>query len=822
MKTLMNVGFRHMVYAVVLLQVLIFQSLIPAKSFAQKQITVRGVVSDLTTGTTLPGAHVVTTITQQKTVTDADGHFRLAFGKPGPVGFTVSFLGYTTITRQIVISRDTLLEFRLDGAPILGEEVNIVATRARDKYPTAFSSVTSEDIKAINLGKDIPYLIQQTPSVVVTSDAGTGIGYSGLNIRGTDLTRINVTVNGIPINDAESQGVWFVDLPDLASSTADIQIQRGVGTSTNGAGAFGASINFMTSDLQQDPYGELSLSGGSFNTFKSTLKFGTGLMKSKISIDGRLSLIHSDGYIDRATADLKSWYFSGGYFGSSTTLKFITFSGFERTYQAWNGVPRDSLATNRTYNPAGEYTDRDGNLAYYKDQVDNYQQDHYQLIFSQKLAKRLTMNTAFHYTHGNGYYENYKEDESFGEYGLPDINLGDTVITHTNLVNRKMMDNHFYGLTFSGVWSISDRINFILGGAWNRYDGDHFGKVIWAEYASTGDNDRNWYSNTGVKKDFNVYGKVTWQWVKWLSLFADLQYRRVDYTMMGTLDNLRTLDQKHHFDFFNPKGGISMSFPGNHELFASFSIANREPSRNNYKDADPDKMPVNETLYDLEAGYSLKKSRFNLAANLYWMQYKDQLVLTGEINNVGEAVMVNVPRSYRLGVELSGGILLIPGMLDLSFTATVSRNKIKNFIQYIDQYDEDWNFTGQQANDLGTTNLSFSPSLLGSGSLIFKPLKDMKLTWNSKYVGEQFIDNTSSDNRKLSDYLIHGITADYTVKTKVFSEIGFQVTVSNLFSRKYETNAWVYPWLVGTTYNEVNGYFPQALINFLAGITLKI
>ncbi|MEI7501058.1 MAG: TonB-dependent receptor [Bacteroidota bacterium] len=785
------------------------------------QFTLSGKIVDKLEKKPLPGAHLSLGSTQS-VFSDETGRFNISHLKKGEVIITVSYVGFSTEKFLIDIHRDTTVNFELDGAILMGDEVNIIATRAHDKYPTAYSSITKKELSVANLGRDIPFLLLETPSTVATSDAGNGVGYSGISIRGTDLTRINVTINGIPLNDAESQGVWFVDLPDMASSAENIQIQRGVGTSTNGAGAFGASIHFLTSGLHQDPYGELNISGGSFNTFKTTLSFGTGLMANKFSVDGRLSYIHSDGYIERAFSNLKSYYLSGGYYGKNTTFRIITFSGHERTYQAWEGVPKDSLATNRTYNPAGEYINKTGSITYYNNQTDNYRQAHYQMIFSQAIVKNWNINAAIHYTKGKGYYENYKQGASFSDYGLNDVIIGDDTLTGTDLINRKMMDNDFCGVTLSSNISITDLLKITLGGSWNRYSGRHFGKVIWAEYASNGDNDRNWYSNTGLKKDFNIYLKLNYQIIKKLSLFADLQYRNVNYKMEGTLDDLRTLDQQHVFNFFNPKGGLFFEINKKNDLYFSFGAANREPSRNNYKDADPGRMPVHETLWDYELGYKLKLSNFSAGANLYFMDYYNQLVLTGEINNVGEAIMVNVPRSYRAGIELSTGISLFQKKLQWSVNVTFSSNKIKNFKEYIDMYDAEWNPLGQDTIYLGETDLSFSPNVIFGSVITYNPVPQITLSLNSKYIGPQFIDNTSTPSRSLHGYFVNGATAAYVLKTKLFKEIGFNVTVNNLFNQKYESNAWVYPCYIGGQYQELNGYFPQALINFLVGISVKI
>ena len=803
-------------YLTILLPGMMFLS---AQLFAQTTVT--GTIRDQSTQKPLAGANISLDRPGLYCVSDSAGNFRIPHLKRGKYTLKATYIGFTPFVYDFVLHKDTAIQIGMIPSPILGEEVNITATRAQGQYPTTFTRMDKEQINEVNLGKDMPYILQSTPSVITTSDAGTGIGYTGMNIRGTDLTRINVTINGIPVNDAESQGVWFVDLPDLASSTQDIQVQRGVGTSTNGAGAFGASINIMTSTVQEKPFAELDLSGGSFGTYKTTLRFGSGLIFEKIAIDGRVSYISSDGYIDRAFSKLKSYSISAGYYGKNTTLKFLTFSGIEKTYQAWEGVPKDSLATNRTYNPSGEYIDKYGQLRYYDNQTDNYQQDNYQLIFSQSISDKLNFNFALHYTKGKGYYESYDPGASFASYGLQNVIIGPDTIFTTDLVNRKMMDNDFWGLTFSGNYKPLSTLQFILGGAWNQYYGKQFGKVIWAEYASNGDNERNWYYNTGNKKDFTIYLKGTWEILKKISLFADLQYRYIWYKMDGTLDDLRNIDQLHDFNFFNPKAGVKWNIAKEHDLYFSFGVANREPSRNNYKDASPDRIPDCEKLYDYELGYDYKSQKVAVNANLYYMNYLDQLVLTGEINNVGEAVMVNVPHSYRAGIELSFGWKIIR-ILDWNLNATFSRNKIRDFTQYVDTYDSVWNFTGQTSAYLGNTDLSFSPNIILNNIISVKPVKGLQVQLVSKYVSRQYIDNTSSTSRSLDPYFIHGLGIGYSFKTRIFREIGFNLAINNLFSSKYETNAWVYQATVGGQPYEVNGYFPQALINFLIGVSIKL
>ena len=785
------------------------------------QCKINGTIRDKLDGKTLIGANLVLEKSGKYAVSDETGRFKINNIKPSKYILKASYIGYATLRIELKLRGDTSVNIVMEPAAILGEEVNVTATRAQSKYPIAYTNISSKELQSANLGKDMPYLIQNTPSTVVTSDAGTGIGYTGINIRGTDLTRINVTINGIPQNDPESQGVWFVDLPDIASSSDNIQIQRGVGTSTNGAGAFGASINIQTTKLKPDPYGELDVSAGSYKTIKSTLSFGTGLLSNHLSVDGRFSYIHSNGYIDRAFSNLRSWYLSAGYYGQKTTLRLIAFSGTEKTYQAWGGVPYDSLSTNRRFNPMGLYYDQNGQIQYYKNETDNYVQTHIQAIFSQKLLPHWDLNLAVYFTKGKGYYESYYQDDPFSAYGLPDVIIGGDTITKTNLVNRKMLDNGLWGFTFSSNFKPNDNLNLIVGGAGSLYSGNSFGKIIWAQYASTSNNEWNWYDGNGLKKDFSVYGKINYTLWSKLSLFADLQYRYVNYKLSGTIEDLRTLDQKHVFNFFNPKLGLSFSFNTHHQVYGSFAIGNREPNRDNYKDADTNRMPVPERLYDYELGYTAKYNWFTANANLFYMDYRNQLVLTGEINSVGEAIMVNVPHSYRLGIEISAG-LDISKQLHFDMAVTISQNKIKDFTQYTDMYDSAWNFMGQQSVYLGKTNLSFSPDITCNGILTYKPVKNLSISWNARYIGKQYIDNTSSNARSLHDYFVNGLGASWAIHPRWMKEIAFNFTLNNIFSALYESNAWVYPYLLGGSYHEMNGYFPQAPVNWLFGVSLKI
>lgn len=772
------------------------------------QFSISGKVSDKTTGENLTGAVVSISNTYIAVSTDISGAFSIKNLKKGTYEIKISFLGYKTITQTLPITENKNLDFLLEVNPILQDEVIISATRADDKSPSTFENIKKNDIEKMNLAQDLPVLIDETPSVVTTSDAGAGVGYTGIRIRGSDITRINVTINGIPVNDAESQGVFWVNMPDIASSIDNIQIQRGVGTSTNGSAAFGASINIQTLKLNQEPYAEISTSYGSFNTLKTTAMAGTGLIDGKWSFDGRLSRITSDGYIDRATSNLKSFYISGGYYGKKSILKLIVFSGKEKTYQAWQGVPKDSLKTNRRFNP---FT--------YDNQTDNYQQDNYQLIYSLEINKHWNLNAAIHYTYGRGYYEEYKEDAPFSNYGFGDLLIGSDTIKSTNLVRQKWLDNKFYGLTFSTKYT-AKKFDLTIGGAGNKYDGDHYGQIIWAQVSNFG-KDKRWYDNTGIKSDINIFAKANYTIANKINLYGDLQYRYVGYDIIGIDGTLRDISQFHYFNFINPKAGIVYQLNRMHRTYFSFAIANREPNGNNYSDADLTRQtPTNEVLYDFELGYNLNSKIINLDVNAFYMDYKNQLILTGEINDVGYAIMTNIPKSYRAGIEVNAGINILKN-LKLNLNGAFSKNKIQDFIEYTDEYDADWNYLGQKVTQIGETDISFSPDIVAGGNLCYIPFKGFQASFISKYVGKQYIDNSSSSDRMLNPYFISNLLIIYTIKTKFIKEIELSFLVNNIFNKMYESNAWVYQYYQGGEHYTDDGYFPQAGINFLGGVNLK-
>lgn len=698
------------------------------------------------------------------------------------------------------------------------DEVSVNALRANEKTPIAFTNISKSEIKKSNLGQDLTYLISLTPSVVTTSDAGAGIGYTGLRIRGTDPSRINVTINGIPINDSESQGVWWVNMPDFASSLDNIQIQRGVGTSTNGAAAFGASINLKTMGLNQKAYTITNNSVGSFNTLKNNIEFGSGLLNNKFTFDGRLSKISSDGYIDRASSDLKSLYLQGAYFGKKSVLKAIVFSGQERTYQAWNGVPQRYLDTNRTFN---SYT--------YENEVDNYNQTHYQLHYNEQLNSKTNIHLATHYTHGEGYYENEKLNQDLAVYGLSNVLIGNDTISSTDLVRRKWLNNDFGGITYS-INHKNDFINLVIGGANNVYSGQHYGNVIWAQYMSNGLFNHEYYKNIATKYDNNLFIKSNFQASEKTSLFLDLQSRNIEYEFNGNDIEGNSGTQEVSLEFFNPKFGLSHKMNEEQLFYGSFAVANKEPNRSDYVESSPNSRPLHETLYDTEIGFKYSTSDFRFNANAYIMNYDNQLIKTGEINDVGYFTSENVKSSFRRGIELEGSVLLSK-KLAWAANMTLSENKIDSFIQYIDS----WDTGGQEEVIYTNTDLAFSPSIIWASQLTYNFEDNLSLDFITKYVGEQFIDNSSSNDRKLDDYLVNNLRVTYDLKSKIFNYARISLQINNLFDEEYVSNAWIYRF-VSDGYDpseddhyvtqgsdggyNMAGYFPEATRNYLVGLTL--
>ncbi len=693
------------------------------------------------------------------------------------------------------------------------QEVLIQATRASKKDPFTKSTATKKELEKHNLGQDIPQLLEQLPNVVTTSDTGIGIGYTGIRVRGSDATRVNVTLNGIPFNDSESQGTYWVDLPDFVSSVSSIQLQRGVGTSTNGAGAFGASLSLETNKIDEKSYIETNHSYGSFQTEKHNLILNSGTLKKHFNIHARVSNIKSDGYIDRATSDLNSSYIEANYFTEKTNIKALFFNGSEITYQSWYGIDAETLQNNRTFNPAGAIYDTNGNiLKFYDNQVDNYKQDHYQLHFNHKINEYFTTNIAVHYTYGRGFYEQYKQNEDFSDYNFSPIVVNGTTIEQTDLVRQKWLQNDFYGTTFSAKYR-KNTIKFIFGGAYNTYNGDHFGKVIWTAYDNI-DLSAKFYDNTGSKSDFNLFTKVSKELNKKWLLFADLQYRTVNYTIKGIDEGTTELSIKDQLNFFNPKTGITYTANNKNTFYLSYARANKEPKRADYLDGE---KPKPEQLNDFELGWQHQTKKTHLNTNLYYMQYKDQLVLTGKRNDVGTPIAKNIGKSYRIGLELDATIKL-GNQFIWQPNFAISQNKNVTKFESINGIIE----------NLGNTDLSYSPNFIAGNTLRFLPNKKINLALVSKYVSSQYMSNIEHEQSKLKGYTTTNLNIQYHIQPKKFvKEIVLTALFNNIYNSKYVSNGYFYSY--DDTWSNPNqtttiygsGYYPQATFNFLTGIKVK-
>ncbi|UAY54881.1 TonB-dependent receptor [Arachidicoccus terrestris] len=744
-----------------------------------------------------------------KIIADNNGHFSLRLQKHSKYKITIEAIGYEPSSPEIRTSNGLLDKvFFLTPITKALDPLEVRAIRAADHAPFAKTNINAAEIQEKNLGRDLPYLLNQTPGVVVNSDAGNGIGYTGIHIRGSDASRTNVTLNGIPYNDAESSGSYFVDMPDIASSINSIQVQRGVGTSSNGAGAFGATINISTNQVHQLPYATLSNSYGSYNSWKNTVAAGSGLIDGKFTADIRLSHISSDGYIDRASSKLESLLFSTAYVGKNTTVRFNFITGKEKTYQAWNGVPQDHIKDDPTYNELGyiEATD-----SYYANQTDNYTQSHYQLFINHSFNAAWSFSLASFLTRGIGYYEEYENNENYTDYGIKPV---DTL--STDLIRRKYLDNYFYGQTFSLQWKQTNDL-FTLGGAWTNYDGGHYGRVIWA--ANGGMTPEYEYYNTpAYKYDKNVYLKWMHDFADYWHLFADMQYRHVWHKMKG-FSGHPDLKVERKFDFYNPKVGISYAKNG-YNAYLSYALANKEPNRDDFE-AGLTHQPKREQLHDFELGMEKKAGKYFYAIGLYYMRYKDQLVLTGQLNDVGEATRINVPNSYRAGIELQANYKFVNWM-DAAFNLSLSKNKIDKYTAYYTAYDNDWNELDPIIETQHNTDIAYSPNIVGGASISFHPVDAMTLSLEGKYVGRQYVDNTQNKDRSLEGYYNQDIRVVYQLSGNWFKRFQLIGQVYNLFSTKYFTNGATYPEYEGGAINNWLYYFPAAPIHFMAGVQMDL
>lgn len=730
---------------------------------------------------------------------------------------------------NLSFGQDSLKTVALEG-------VTVYATRANKNTPTTYQTLSKKELNQRNLGQDIPILLNFTPSMVTTSDAGAGIGYTGMRIRGSDASRINVTINGVPLNDPESHGVFWVNMPDFSSSLSSVQIQRGVGTSSNGPGAFGATINLKTSNVSAKPFFQTDNSFGSFNTWKSNITYNTGLLNDRFNFEGRLSRITSDGFIDRSDSDLKSYYASGGSYGEKTMIKAVIFGGHEVTNQAWYGTPEAVL----TQDPdqlddlvifGGEYTtqeqldnlansDRQFNYYTYDNEVDDYRQDHYQLHIGHVIRSNLNFSGALHYTRGRGFFEQFNSDADLVDYGLTPIAVGTESITSSDIIVRRWLDNHFYGATYSLNFT-KENLNLTLGGAANTYIGDHFGEVIWVQFAQDANIRDRYYEGEASKNDFNLFLKGNYQIGNNLSVFGDFQVRTLNYETEGIDNDLINYDVEVNYNFFNPKFGFSYSLNTSTNVYASYAIANREPIRSDFIDASLGTQPEHETLRNLEVGIRKLSKKFSYEANLYRMDYDDQLILTGAVNDVGSAIRINTPKSFRMGIELSS-LYQISENVKWSANLALSQNKIQNFEEVVFDYGEDFTEFNEIRNEFSSSDISFSPNVVGASIFTFSPLENLHLELLTKYVGKQFLDNTSNDDRAIDAYLTNDIRIAYNFVVLGAKNLGFSLLINNVMDEEYSSNGYTWGYMYGgTNLYQQNNYYPQAGINFLAAISLK-
>ncbi|ALD20131.1 TonB-dependent receptor [Hymenobacter sp. DG25A] len=818
-------------------------ALLALSGTAWAQGPVSGQVTDARTGSALPGATILLDGTVVGT-TDATGAFLMPAVPPGAHVLRISFLGYTALEQRVQGQpREQRVSPALQPGGVLTGEALVTASRANERTATAYTNVSKQEVAQRNFGQDLPYLLDQTPSVIVNSDAGAGVGYTDIRIRGTSNTGINMTINGVPLNDPESHGSFLVNLPDLASSINSIQVQRGVGTSQNGGAAFGASINISTLEMRPEAYGETQNTYGSFNTWKNNVSFGTGLLNGHFTMDGRLSRIASDGYMNRASSDLKSYYLSAGYQQKNTLLKFITFSGREKTYQAWNGVPEPAITGNRQllqqFIDNGELSEVDAarvlqegrRYSYYTydNQTDNYQQNHYQLHLSQGLGQDWNLGAALHLTRGFGYYESYRANRKLANYGLANVVLGDTTIKRTNLIDRKWLDNYFYGGTFALNYQpqANDKLQATVGGAWNRFLNDHYGEVIWAQYTSNGSMRHRYYFNDATKTDYNAYARATWQVLPRLGVYGDVQVRHIKYQIDGIEDDQNNVTTRASYTFFNPKAGATFAVGTGQQLYASYAVGQREPVRADFTDRPAgDQTAKAERLHDYEAGYRFSQPALSLLgtntavrfeANYFYMRYRNQLVATGQLNDVGTALRTNVARSYRTGLELTG-FVSAQDKISLSSTLTLSRNRILNYrdVTYNANYEP------VVADQARTTTVSYSPSTISAHTLEGQPLKGLRVALLYKTVSRQYLDNSTSEDRRIKPYQVMDLRLRYTIRPVVVKEIELGVLVNNVLNRNYVANGYTYGYPDTTGEQQTfNWYFPQATRNFLASVGVK-
>lgn len=810
--------------------------------FSQKGFTIKGTVTGQD-GEPVQFASVALDRAMHGASTGEDGNFLIENVKKGNYVIIVSSIGYQTYKEEIMLDNDQELKVELIRKSYRIEEAQVSAIRAGEEVPITARNIDKEEIEARNISDDMPFLLNMSPSWVATSENGTGMGYTSFRIRGTDATRVNITVNGIPLNDAESQGVFWVNMPDLSASVNQVQIQRGVGTSTNGAASFGASVNIQTLETREEPYAEASATYGSFNTRKMSLSTGIGLIGDRFAFDMRYSKLLSDGYIQRGFSDHHSVYLAGTYKNDKDLLKLIVMKGKERTGITWWGVPDYIIDSIRIFNPAGKYINDSGNVAFYDNQTDNYWQNHYQLFYTRKVSGQLDVNGALHLTTGKGYYEQYipRVDDfgstnDFANYGLSPVmfpsdtmliagnntyTFPDSAITATDMIRQKWLDNVFYGANLSANYRMKN-LRLSAGVAWNKYEGDHFGELLWTKFNAGIPHGYEWYFNKGIKTDASGFLKANYFLTSKINFYGDIQYRNIVYKMEGPDDDLVRLDQKPEYNFFNPKAGINYKIRPNQRLYASFGMANREPARADLKDATKEggsQVPKHETLFDYELGYGFKGSFVAANVNFYYMDYKDQLVNTGELNNVGYPVKTNVENSFRTGLEVAASIKPTR-YFSWEGNLTLSQNKIKDYTEYAINYDSTWN-TETIAINHGTTDISYSPSIIAGSQFSIYPLEGGAVHVISKFVGSQYIDNTSDEDRKLDRYFVTDLRLDYGFDFGKNRELVVQFLVKNILNNLYSNNAYGGNWFEQRNEKSWVYYYPQAGIHYMARVQLN-
>ncbi|GAB5398727.1 MAG: TonB-dependent receptor [Aureisphaera sp.] len=776
-----------------------------------QEFTVSGAITD-ETGIPLPGANIIVKGTTIGTSTDFEGNYKLTLER-GSYVLLIDYYSYNGPEEvRLNLFGDTILNYQIGQREVL-DEVFLSAVRVSADSPITHTNVDKEELSKRNLGQDLPILLNYLPAVVTTSDAGAGVGYTGIRVRGSDASRVNVTINGIPYNDSESQGTFWVNLGDFASSVESLQLQRGVGTSTNGSGAFGASLNILSDGIQDEAFGQLSNSYGSFDTWKHTAKFSTGLLMDKVEIAGRFSKIESDGYVDRASSDLKSYFLQGAYKGDNTLIKALVFGGKEITYQSWFGLDEATLESDRTFNPAGARFDAEGNLdGFHPNQVDNYTQDHYQVLWNQRYDNNWSTNVTLNYTYGRGFFEEYENDADLAFHGLSNVEIGGQTISATDLIRRRWLDNNFYAAN-ANVNYKNDKWDTSTGVFYSYYEGLHFGEVIWSRFNTDGELGDRYYFGTGDKHEFNAFSKATFKVNEKWSVYGDLQARIVNYKTGGLTSDKINLLVDETYEFFNPKFGASFSLNPANQLYFSYGRASREPRRSDFENG----VTKAEKLDDYELGWRFNGEKIQVNTNVYYMDYQDQLVLTGELDDVGAPLRATSGNSYRLGLEVDATVELGTKVV-LRPNIAVSSNKNVDFVA---------NQDGALVN-LGNTNISFSPSIIAGNSLEYAPISNLRLAFLSKYVGEQYMGNIDSDVSKLDSYFINDFNVNYTIENVPFARsIVLSGLVNNLFNVEYVSNGYFFTYdddfsNPGTiTTIEGAGFYPQATINFLVGATIN-